>query len=154
MLCLTSVLSSTTPAQAENGEEWHKHILKHVISLRAEFAEHVSESQQTRLLALERELEEMLRQQKGLQEEEDKRVQQILQIEDQLTSPQLEHPARPQIHALKEQLMNEAAGKLRSEQAALAQRQAQLRQQLRVEQERRQKLQALVRTLHALLEQK
>jgi hypothetical protein len=153
ILSLAFVLLSTISAHAENGEEWPKHILKHLISLRIEFAEHLSESQQARLVALKRELEETLQQQKGLQEDEDKRVQQILHIEQQLAAPQLEQPARPQIQALKEHLIGEEAGKLLSGQAALAQRQTQIRQRLQAEQEREQKLQGLLRTLYALLGQ-
>jgi hypothetical protein len=137
-------------AQGEQEEAWRRQILTHLISLRAEFAEYFMEWHQSRVRELNRELEEVLQQQQRLQTLESQRVQHLADVEQQLATAQLEPPARPQIEALKHQLMTEAAGKLQSERAALLERQVTLRQRSQTEQERSNKLQRLLSALHAI----
>jgi hypothetical protein len=92
-------------AQSNGPAEWHRSILNEIISLRSDLLEFLMEGQRKEILNLNRQLDEVRRQQKQVQEAERQRGDQISQIEQQLLSPELEPEARPQIEATKGQLI-------------------------------------------------
>ena len=116
-------------------------MLNQIVELRAELSEYLAEVQQGKVVGLTRELEQLRQQQKRLQDQELQQVQQIAQTEQQLASPLLEAPARPQIEELRAQLIGAIAEKLRSEQSGLMQREAEIAQRLEREAQRGRTLQ-------------
>lgn len=155
LLCLLAVITHI-PAIAENNvqSDLQKYMLHQLVELRTELAEYFFEGQQSKLAATARELVELRREQKELQEEIRVHGDQVAQLERQLTSADLEPQVRPQIEAVRAHLTSESAEKLRSRQAALTQREAELTQRLERETQRSRFLEEKARQLRAALNQK
>ena len=137
-----------TPVRAQTDAQ--KETLNQIIALRADFLEYLADIQKSHIEELSLELSRVQRRLRELEDEERQRSEQVMQVEQQLATPELEERARPQIEALKTQLITEGAERLRSEQAAMARRQAELNLQIEREQQRRQSLSDKARQLSAL----
>ena len=153
ILCLAAlILQIRVHGQNEGQTSWQRYMLNQIVELRTEFSEYLAEGQEIKIRELNRDLEEVRREQSRCRAEEEQRVQQIAQVEQQLSSPELEQPARPQIEAAKNHLMNERAEKLRIDHAALVQREAEITQRLDREGERGRRLGEKVRQLRRALD--
>jgi hypothetical protein len=145
------VLQTQAKGQSSDQIDLQKRVLNEIVDLRADLMEHLLDAQDRKVKELAFELEQVRQGQKRLQEEERQRIQQITEVNQQLASPQLDPPARPQIEALGVQLITERAEKLRIEQAGLSQRESEVIQQLDRETQRGRKLQERARQLRAAL---
>jgi hypothetical protein len=148
-----ALIISSAPAYGQNGDQidLQKYVSSQIVELRADLLEFLLDAQESKIRELTLELEKTRQEQKQLQEGERQRVQQISEVQQQLANPDLDQPARPQIEALGVQLMTEDAEKVRTGQAALAQREAGLVQRLDREAQRGRKLQERARQLQTAL---
>lgn len=126
-------------------------LFNQIIGLRADLTEYLIEQQEIRIAALTRELEGVRKQTGQLTDDDRQHAENIAEIDQQLSTRELEPEARPQIEALKAQLMSEGFQKLRTDRAELAQHDTALTQQLQRESARRQKLQDRARQLQLAL---
>jgi phage shock protein A len=150
-VCLVLVVSHMRAnGQSNDPADLQRHVLNAIVELRADLMEYLLDAQDRKVQDLRLELEQVRQGQKRLQDEDRQRVQQIADLEQQVASPELEPPARPQIEALRVQLMTESAEKLRSEHAGLTQREAELVRRLDGETQRARKLHERARQLLAV----
>ena len=138
-----------TPAQAQT--DCQKEALNQVLALRADLLEYLGDVQKGRVHELSQELTRAQRRLKELEVEERQRNDQVTEVDQQLATPELELRARPQIEALKTQLMNEGAEQLRTEQAAMTKWQAELHLQMEREEQRGRMLQEKTRQIQSAL---
>jgi hypothetical protein len=152
MLCVFVLISCIrADAQSDCQTDWQRHMLNEISRLRANLIEYLAEEQQSKLLVLTRELHDIHQDQKRLQDQERQQAQQIVELQQQLASPELEAEARPDIEAVKTHVMGEGAEKLRTEQAALRQREIDVRQRLEHAAQRSRSLQQQARQLQTAL---
>ena len=116
-------------------------LLNEVLELRTDILQFLVQAQQSTVRSLKRELEQLHQQQRRVQEAEESRSQQVAQVEEQLSSPDLESESRPQVEAVKQELIVDGAEKLKAEQSSLRQREADLAARLESEVQRAQALQ-------------
>ena len=155
-LALASSLALVITHTGANGQSSDQakaqdRVLNEIIELRADVMEYLLDAQDRKIQALKLALEEVQHKQRRLQDEERQRLQQITDVEQQLASPQLDRPERPQIEVLGVQLATESAEKLRTEQAKMGEREAEIIQGLDREIQRGRKLQEKARQLQAVL---
>jgi hypothetical protein len=147
-LCLAAMLALGAEGQG-SPPEWQTRLLAEVIELRADLAEYLADAQQNRIAALTHELEQAGRDQQQMREAERQQAEQITQLERLLASPETDSQARSQIEAMRAQLIGDGAAKLRSDQAALAERSADLARRLERERQRQRLLEQRTQQVRA-----
>jgi hypothetical protein len=147
-LCLGAMLASGAEGES-NAPEWQTRLLTEIIQLRADVAEYLVEANQTSIAALTHELEQAGRDQKQMQDVERQQAEQLTQLERLLASPETDPQARPQIDAMRTQLIGDGAAKLRADQAIAAQRVADITRRLERERQRGQLLEQRAQQVRA-----
>jgi hypothetical protein len=154
VLIAIAAISNLRAEQPTGSAECQSQVLMEIIRLRAELAEFSLEQQDIRIAALTRELEKVRAQSRELADQDRQQAQSLADIERQLTTPELEPEARPQIEASRIQLITHDAQKSREERAVIAERDADLTQRLQREIRRRSELQERARQLQLALSRK
>jgi DNA gyrase/topoisomerase IV subunit A len=148
-MALTMNIRASGPLDGQT--DWQKYMLNQVMELRSDVMDHLVECHQNNLAGLTRELREVQQAEERLREQERLHTQQVAQLQQQLTSPDLDQDAKPQLETMLGQLSGSAAERLRSEHASLADRNAELTRLIAGETERSQKLQQRGKQLQAAL---
>jgi hypothetical protein len=105
-------------------------LMHQILELRADLLQLLITEQQNSLRILQRDLEQARRQQQNVNAAEQSRSEQVVQLEQQLASPDLENEVRPEVEAIKKQLSSEGAEKLQTDASSARQREADLNAQL------------------------
>jgi paraquat-inducible protein B len=152
LLCLVAVCMGAA-AQTQQGcpADWAQSITAQILDLRAHIGQLLADAHEQKVAELTREMEAIRGRQQALDKEEQLLRQQINDVEAQLTSSGLEPQARGQVEAIRTQLAGEATEKLRSDRAALEQRQAEMAGRLAQELQTYQKVKDWVRQLESAL---
>ena len=124
LVCLVMCFGTSARAQQGCQADWVQSISAQILDLRAHIGELLAEAHQQKLTELSREMEEIRGRQQVLDKEEHQLRQQITDVEGQLATSGLEPQAREQVEAVRNQLTGDLTTKLRSDRAALEQRQA------------------------------
>jgi DNA gyrase/topoisomerase IV subunit A len=125
---MVALLTQASGVKAQNAAvtEPQKELLNAVLEMRADFLQFLMQAEQSSIRALKSELDLLQQKEHRLKEADEGRSRQVMEIEQQLSSPDLESETRPQVEAVKQQLLGEAADNLRSEETVLQKRQADL----------------------------
>jgi hypothetical protein len=147
-LCFGAMLALGAEGE-RSAPEWQTRLLAEIIQLRADVAEYLVEANQNSIAALTHELEQAGRDQKQMQGIERQQAEQMTQLERLLASPETDPQARPQIEAMRTQLIGDEATKLRADQATVAQRVADISRRLERERQRGQLLEQRAQQVRA-----
>jgi hypothetical protein len=129
-IAILATLSTLGANATEDHSPAESQLLKAVLQLRADVLELLLEARQANVRGLQRELEQLHVQQRRVRQAEEERVQQATQVEQQLSSPDLESGMRVEVEAVKRQLTGDSADKLRAEESAMQQHEADLLSQI------------------------
>ena len=139
--------------QATNETQRHKDVFGEILALRAELAEYFVEVVESTVMALDRVLANIRQDIIRLEGEERLRQEQLTQVDQQLSNPDLELDSRRQLETVKADLSGPTSERLRSEQSGLQKRQGDLAKTIERQQDRLQALREKSRQLNALLKQ-
>jgi hypothetical protein len=128
-------------AQSTTTVESQQTLLTEVLQLRADILQFLLTTQQSAIQKLKNDLDQLQRQKRRIEEANATRDQQLLDIERQLSSSDLEPETRPQVEAIRQQLIGDAVEKSRSEQSFLREREADLTAKIAIEMQHQQALQ-------------
>lgn len=144
-LCLAQTVGPI-PAMPEKGSgpqnlsAWLQYVALELKNLRLELIEERREKQQAGLAALERELQLIRDQQKDLDEQQNAESREPMEIDVQLTQPDLSKARREELEARKADLLVAGPSRFASPQSALARREADARERIALQQQRLQLL--------------
>jgi hypothetical protein len=89
-------------------------LLNAVLEMRANLLQFIMQAEQNNVRLLKAELDTMQQKERRLRGADENPSQQLVQIEQQLSSTDLESESRPQVEAVRQQLLGEGADNLRS----------------------------------------
>lgn len=108
-------------------------LLNVVLEMRADLLQFMMQASQNNIRLLKTELDALQQKERRVREADESRNQQLAQLDQQLSATDLESESRPQVEAVKQQLLGEGADSLRSEESTVQKRQADLTARLESE---------------------
>ena len=139
--CLAQPTEPIAPKPAAKGEPqnlaaWLQYITLELKKIRLELIEERCEKQQTVLSDLEGELQHIRDQQREMEEEQNAEVREPIEIDSQLAQPGISNEQREELEARKAELLASGPSRFAGPRSALAQREAQARERIAIEQQR------------------
>ncbi len=141
---------------AGSGEELAlvKELIVEFRNLRVEMIEHLMDAQNSTISMFQRDLDQVRQEHKRLQRQEIQQREQVTQLDEQLSNPELEAESRPQLAALRDELVSASAANVRAELLKVQERERELNECLQREVHRRQKLREKFQQLNRHLSQR